>query len=82
MFTFIWDGSEEQAKLVSKKTNQSVKFKWLEQDDEYYFELRIQIDDLTQDVALIVTDFAYEDELDEAKLLWETQVGDLHAIIG
>ncbi|MCB0381059.1 MAG: SRPBCC domain-containing protein [Flavobacteriales bacterium] len=82
LFTFIWDGSEEQAKLVSKKTNQSVKFKWLEQDDEYYFELRIQIDDLTQDVALIVTDFAYEDELDEAKLLWETQVGDLHAIIG
>jgi len=82
LFTFIWDGSEEQAKLVSKKTNQSVKFKWLEQDDEYYFELRIQIDDLTQDVALIVTDFAYEDELDEAKLLWETQVGDLHTIIG
>ncbi|MGE0560494.1 MAG: START-like domain-containing protein [Flavobacteriales bacterium] len=82
LFTFMWDGSEEQAKLLSKKTNQSIKFQWLSEDDDCYFELRIQIDDLTQDVALIITDFAYEDELDEAKLLWETQVSDLHAIIG
>lgn len=82
LFTFIWDGSEEQAKLVSKKANQSIKFKWLEQEEDCYFELKIQIDDLTQDVALIITDFALEDELDEAKLLWEAQVSDLHAIIG
>lgn len=82
LFTFIWDGSEEQAKLISKKNNHSIKFKWDEAEDDTFFELRVQIDDLTQDVALIVTDFAYEDELDEAKLLWETQVGNLHAIIG
>lgn len=82
LFTFIWDGSEEHAKLLSKKNNHSIKFKWDEAEDDTFFELRVQIDDLTQDVALIVTDFAYEDELDEAKLLWETQVGNLHAIIG
>lgn len=82
LFTFMWDGSEEKAKLISKKTNQVVKFKWVDQEDDSFFELKIQIDDLTQDVALLITDFAYEDELDEAKLLWEAQVSDLHAIIG
>jgi uncharacterized protein YndB with AHSA1/START domain len=81
-FIFIWENSEDHATLISKKNNHSVKFKWDEEDDDTFFELRIQIDDLTQDVALIVTDFADEDELEEAKLLWETQLSNLHAIIG
>ena len=82
-FTFIWDGAGEEAKLVSKKTNHAIRFKWKEDEDpETYFELKIQIDDLTKDVALIVTDFAEEDEMEEAKLLWEAQVENLHSIIG
>jgi len=82
-FTFIWDGVEEEAKLVSKKTNHNIKFKWNEDEDpDTYFELKIQIDDLTKDVALMVTDFAEEDEMEEAKLLWEAQVENLHSIIG
>lgn len=83
LFTFIWDGSEEQAKLISKKANQFIKFKWLtDEDAESYFEFKIQIDDLTKDLSLIITDFAEEDELEEAKLLWGSQVEDLHSILG
>ena len=83
IFTFIWDGSEEEAKLISKKANQFIKFKWLaDEDDESYFEFKIQIDDITKDLSLIITDFADEDELEEAKLLWESQVEDLHSILG
>lgn len=82
-FIFIWENAEETAKLLSKKTNQSVRFKWDEdEEEETYFELRLQIDDLTQDLALIVIDFADEDEVDEAKLLWEAQLTKLHSIIG
>ena len=83
VFTFIWDGDEEQAKLLSKKANQFARYKWLaDEDKDTYFELRIQIDDLTKDVALIITDFAEEGELEEARLLWESQVDDLHGLIG
>ena len=83
VYTFIWNGDEEQAKLLTKKVNQFVRFKWLaDEDAETYFELKIQIDDLTKDVALIITDFAEEDELEEARLLWESQVADLHGLIG
>lgn len=83
IFTFIWDDSEEQAKLVSKKANQFIKFKWLEDEDaDTYFEFRIEIDDITKDLSLIITDFTYEDELEEAKMLWESQIEDLHAILG
>ena len=84
-FTFIWDGTEENARLASKKTGEKVKFKWVDDakaDTEYYFELKILEDEITKDVSLMVVDFAIEEELDQAKLLWENQVSDLKHVIG
>lgn len=83
IFTFSWDGAEEQAKLISKVKGKCIRFRWLEEEDEEaYVELRIETDELTKEVALIVTDFAYEDEVEESKMLWESQINDLHHIIG
>ena len=47
-----------------------------------YFEIRIQVDEITKDVSLMVTDFAEEDEVDEAKMLWENQISDLKHVLG
>ena len=85
LFTFIWDGSEEKAKLLTKKNSERVKFRWMVDEDEgnsYYFEIRIQVDEITKDVSLMVSDFAEEDEMEEAKMLWENQVGDLKQVLG
>ena len=83
VYTFFWDGSEQSAKLVKKKENQFVRFHWLENDYESYFEFAIQIDDLTNDVSLIITDFAEdEDEKEENTLLWDTQVENLKHALG
>ena len=82
IFSFFWDGSEEQAELISSKNNQFVKFKWLEEDDNYYFEIKIVFDELTKDVSLMVTDFSEEDEVEESKMLWESQIADLKQVLG
>ena len=83
LFTFIWDDSEEQAQLITKKSPERIKFKWLENDDEScYFELRIQVDGITKDVSLIVTDFSDDDEEEEAKMLWENQISSLKQVLG
>ena len=82
VYTFIWDDSEETASLVSRKSFEFIKFKWTEQDEGTFFEFRIKIDQLTNEVALIVTDFADEDELDSARELWGSQVNELRQIIG
>jgi uncharacterized protein YndB with AHSA1/START domain len=83
LFTFIWDDTEEQAKLITKKNGERVKFKWLESDeDQSYFEIRIQVDGITKDVSLIITDFAEDDEIEESKMLWDNQVSDLKQILG
>jgi uncharacterized protein YndB with AHSA1/START domain len=84
-FTFIWDDTHEKARLASKKTNERIKFKWLDEQDkdtDYFFELRIMEDEITKDVSLVVVDFAFEDELSESKLLWENQISDLKHVIG
>ena len=85
IFSFFWDGTEEKAELLSSKSNSYVKFKWLddsEDQDKCYFEIRILVDEITKDVSLIVTDFAYEDEVDENKMLWDNQISDLKQVIG
>ncbi|MCH9661556.1 MAG: SRPBCC domain-containing protein [Bacteroidetes bacterium] len=84
-FTFIWEGSEERAKLLGKKSGERIKFRWEddeEEGDDYYFELRIQVDDITKDVSLMVTDFADDDEIDEGKMLWDNMVSNLKHVLG
>ncbi len=84
-FTFIWDGSQERARLTSKKSGEKVKFRWVDENDkdtDFYFEMRILEDEITKDVSLMVIDYADEEELDEAKLLWENQISDLKHVIG
>jgi len=85
LFIFIWDDSEEQAKLIQKKNNDRVRFQWQndEEDfDQYYFEFKIQVDEITKDVSLIITDFAEEDEIEESKMLWDNLVSDLKQVLG
>ncbi len=83
LFTFIWEGSEEQAKMVSKKNEERVKFKWLDDEDTpYFFEIRIQVDDITKDVSIIITDFAEEGEVDEGKMLWDNMIFELKQVLG
>jgi uncharacterized protein YndB with AHSA1/START domain len=84
-FTFIWDDMQQKARLTSKKSGEKVKFRWVDdrdQDTDLFFELRILEDEITKDVSLMVIDYADEDELDEAKLLWENQIADLKHVIG
>lgn len=84
-YTFIWDDSEEKARLYSKKSGEKIKFKWMDdnnKDTDYYFELKILVDELTKDVSLMVVDYAEENDVEESKLLWENQVSDLKHVIG
>jgi uncharacterized protein YndB with AHSA1/START domain len=84
-FTFIWNDAEESAKLIQKKNNERVRFQWeddFEEENDCYFEFKIQVDDLTNDVSLIVTDFAEEDEIEESKMLWDNSITSLKQILG
>jgi uncharacterized protein YndB with AHSA1/START domain len=84
-FTFIWEDSEEYAKLLTKKNNESVKFMWVNDEkdyEKYFFEFLITVDEITKDVSLTVTDFSEGEEIEESKMLWTNLVGDLKQVLG
>jgi uncharacterized protein YndB with AHSA1/START domain len=86
LFTFIWDDdTEEYAKMIQKKKDDKIRFQWQNDEvdnDKYHFEFKIQVDDITKDVSLIVTDFSNEDEMEESKMLWDNLVSDLKQVLG
>ena len=62
---------------------EKIGFQWIDDEyTDYYFELRIQFDEINKDVSLIVTDFAEDDEVEESKMLWTNQVKDLKKVLG
>lgn len=85
LFIFIWDGSEEEARVLSNKANSKIRWQWVEDEEDgidSYFELKMDVDPMTKAVILNITDFAEPDEMDEAKLLWEKQINNLKSVIG
>jgi uncharacterized protein YndB with AHSA1/START domain len=84
LFSFFWQKSETRARLSALKENKLVRFEWTDRDDEEsnYFEFRLNTDELTGDVAIIITDFAEPDEKEDAIYLWDTQILELKRILG
>ncbi len=84
-FTFIWDGDERDAFRIGKKKDQFIRFRWDEDEQEgnkYFFEFRIEVDELTNDTSIIIVDHSEEDEVEEDKLLWDSQIHQLLHTIG
>ena len=83
IYTFTWEGSSQDAKLISKKKGDHIRFRWLDSKEDEFFEFRIQIDELTSDVSLIISDFAEDEEdKEDATNLWDAQIDNLKNIIG
>lgn len=80
-FTFLWEGSSQAAEMTLHKENKLVRFNWVEEEDTY-FEFRINRDELTNDVSLMVVDFTDEDEQEETEELWNSQISELKHILG
>jgi uncharacterized protein YndB with AHSA1/START domain len=83
VFTFVWEGSEQQAEQVLRKENKMVRYHWLDDDEtSSYFEFRINVDELTGETALLVIDFADTDDKEDAIELWNQQVDELKHGLG
>jgi len=82
-YAFNWEGSEEEAERITLKDNKSIRFHWIEDDEkDTFFEFKIIADELSNELALIITDFADENEIEDAKELWEQQISQLKHLLG
>jgi uncharacterized protein YndB with AHSA1/START domain len=83
VYTFGWDGFEENAILEDTDEDRYVKYSW--EDSEYpdeFFEFEIYKSEISNDTVLTITDFADADDVEDQKLLWESQIETLSKRIG
>lgn len=81
IYEFKWEGSEQTAQLVKFKENEFVQFLWLDDsEEEHYFEMQIQNEPVSSELALIITDYAEEADLDFSQRLWDAQVKKLQRL--
>ena len=78
----IWNGVEQGLSIVGLRTEKYIRYRWSEDTDKTYFELRIMTAELTGNSVLCVTDFAEPEELQEAKDLWNYQMETLQRQLG
>jgi uncharacterized protein YndB with AHSA1/START domain len=82
-YTFIWEGEEKTAKLVSSKKDQYTRFHWMEDGKEKtFFELKITIDEMTSELALNIIDFCEEGDEQDCIMLWESSIENLKHAVG
>ncbi len=82
-YTFIWEGAEQEAELVSKKENKFIRFHWLDDEEEdTYFEFSINVDELTGETALVISDFIEDGDKEDSVELWNQQVDQLKHGLG
>lgn len=83
LFTFIWDKKAMNAEMVLKRPMTQVRFSWLmEENIDTYFEFKIHKQDLTGDMSLEVSDFAYAIDKEDSILLWQYQIDQLKRRLG
>ena len=83
IYSFNWDGTIEDATLQVYKMNQRIRFKWLaDEEEEYYFEIATKLDQMTNNMIINITDFAYSDDIESAEMLWDQQMEKLLRILG
>lgn len=87
VFTFVWDNEEHKAMMTSHRTNHFARFEYLpetkeDEGDPSYFELRLEINELTQTTFIKVVDYSDMDDVEELQDLWEGLIENLKKVVG
>lgn len=83
VFFFKWDDFEQKANLLHSKPSSYIRFQWEEdKGTDAYFEMKIVTSELSNDLMLVVTDYAEKSEEEDTILLWNKQVEKLKRTTG
>ena len=84
IITFKWVDQEQKARLLNKKEHEWVRYQWLDEHEHpsQYLEMKINIEPITNDISLTITDFCKAEDLTEQKFLWDMSINNLVKRIG
>jgi hypothetical protein len=81
-YTFLWGKTSQNAELLCIKPLESVKFKWMENDEPSEFEFYIVMGEIIEDLSLIVVDHVEDEDEPDVIKLWDAAVSRLRKAIG
>jgi len=82
VFHFYWEGSEEKAIIAEKKDKEFIRFNWMDEDCNKYLEFKIDTSSINSEITLIVTDFAFKEDIKESEMVWDVAIKKMLRIIG
>lgn len=87
IYNFIWDGEDHKAKMISHRTNHYVKFEFVPETDEdkedpAHFEIRLELNELTQSVYIKIIDYSDMEDVEELTDLWQGLIDNLKETVG
>lgn len=83
IFTFKWGKQETRdAEVINYRGDSFIRFHWTDDNSKNYFELKIQYNELTNDLLLEITDFADQGEEEDTINLWNSQIENLRRVCG
>lgn len=82
VYTFTWQGADEEAEMIDDIEEERVRFRWDDAEDEEYLEFRMYKSDVTNETILEITDFCDSDEVKETSDLWASQIAQLRIECG
>ncbi len=81
-YIFMWSGYSERAILIDDIEEELVAYQWKNADEDEFFEFAIQVNEISGDTVLIITDFAEDNEVEDQKMWWENQIVKLKRAMG
>jgi uncharacterized protein YndB with AHSA1/START domain len=82
VFSFSWNGTTDKAEVMESEPEKFIRFHWVHQPKDEYFEFRIEKSEVTNQTILVIKDFADKGEVKDQSQLWDYQVKDLFHRLG
>ena len=71
------------SEVIGMEENHFIRLKWdVNEDDNDYWEMRIEKSDFSGKLSLIITDHVDDDDVDYMKGVWNANLERLHAVSG
>lgn len=82
VFSFSWNGTTDKAEVMESEQEKFIRFHWMHQPKDEYFEFKIEKSEVTNQTILVIKDFADKGEVKDQSQLWDYQVKDLFHRLG
>jgi uncharacterized protein YndB with AHSA1/START domain len=81
-FSYFWEDEEEVAYLIDDIEEELLRFQWEDAVGEEYLIFKMYTSDVTRETIFEIHDYCDEDEVEDQKRLWETQIDAMKKAMG